>query len=283
MENFLYGKYKNLSGRSGLSGNEGIIYDFLLAKGATPQGAAAVLGNWYWESGWAPNNLENGSNSKGGVSDDEFTDMVNNGTISKEEFISSKRFGLYSKAGVEDGYGYGLGQWTALERKNALYDFAQDYATQHNKEFDIADINMQLEFFWTEITESYYATAYEAIMTETDVESATRSFMYNFEGIHTEEGSSGAKARVEKAGKMYELYLANHIIGGDGTIVAEAIEIHRHLRTNGFVYSMDWTKSVPAVDNYIDCSSYVTWVLIECGVDGFYPRNGSVVFMGFLC
>lgn len=56
---------------------------------------------------------------------------------------------------------------------------------------------------------------------------------------------------------------------GGGTIVAEAIKLHEYLRTNGYVYAQAGVCLPNENGRTIDCSSYVTWVLINAGIDGF--------------
>lgn len=60
------------------------------------------------------------------------------------------------------------------------------------------------------------------------------------------------------------------ITAGTGKIIDEAVALHKYLRENGYYYAMAGI-SVPnnTVGGSIDCSSYVTWVLINCGVSGF--------------
>ena len=57
---------------------------------------------------------------------------------------------------------------------------------------------------------------------------------------------------------------------GTGKIIDEAVALHKYLRENKYYYAMAGI-TVPnnTVGGSIDCSSYVTWVLINCGVSGF--------------
>lgn len=50
---------------------------------------------------------------------------------------------------VKDSAGYGLAQWTYWSRKEALLKYAQ------SKKKSIGDFDMQLEFLWKELSESY--------------------------------------------------------------------------------------------------------------------------------
>lgn len=63
--------------------------------------------------------------------------------------------------------------------------------------------------------------------------------------------------------------MENSSTGSTSDIVQNAIKVHKYLRENGYVYSMG-IRTIPNHENkYVDCSTYVTWVLVESGVDGF--------------
>ena len=56
---------------------------------------------------------------------------------------------------------------------------------------------------------------------------------------------------------------------GNGDIVQNAIEVHKYVREQGFEYAQAGIY-VPAENgSTIDCSSYVTWVLVNAGIEGF--------------
>lgn len=110
------------------------IWDFLLGKLGNPCGVAGLMGNLCAESGLKANNLQNTGNNDLGMSDDEFTDMMDSGAYSSF---------------VDDGYGYGLAQWTFHTRKQALLAFSLQEGTS------IGDLAMQLSFLWKELSEEY--------------------------------------------------------------------------------------------------------------------------------
>lgn len=101
--------------------NAQIIRDYLLSNGFSKAGAAGIMANIANESypAFEPSSLELRSIRKTGVSSDEFTAMVDNGTISKTEFIVSSSFGLYSGG----RYGYGLCGFTDPKVKAYLYHY----------------------------------------------------------------------------------------------------------------------------------------------------------------
>lgn len=112
------------------------IWNFCLSKGLNDCGAASLMGNLFCESGLNPKNLENTGNKKLGMTDDEYVAAVDSGVYTKEQFINDK-------------FGFGEAQWTYVTRKKALYEFAK------SKNISIGDLEMQLEFLYKELSESY--------------------------------------------------------------------------------------------------------------------------------
>lgn len=58
-------------------------------------------------------------------------------------------------------------------------------------------------------------------------------------------------------------------LGGGGTIVQEAVKLHQYIRTNGYSYGQGGVTVPNLGGRTIDCSSYVTWVLVNAGVENF--------------
>ena len=55
-----------------------------------------------------------------------------------------------------------------------------------------------------------------------------------------------------------------------GTVVQNAVKIHKQVRTSGkYSYNNGSNKPVPVEPPYIDCSSYVSWVMYESGFKDF--------------
>lgn len=112
------------------------IWDFLVGKIGNANGAAGLMGNLYAESGLKSNNLQNSFNKKLSIMDEEYTMLVDRGFY--PDFVMDKA-------------GYGLAQWTFWSRKQALLDFARAKAKS------IGDLQMQLDFLWKELNDSYQA------------------------------------------------------------------------------------------------------------------------------
>lgn len=115
---------------------EKYIWDFLMGKIGNAFGVAGLMGNLYAESGLKPNNLQNSFNKKLNITDEEYTMLVDGGFY--PDFVKDKA-------------GYGLAQWTFWSRKQALLDFARAKAKS------IGDLQMQLDFLWKELNDSYPA------------------------------------------------------------------------------------------------------------------------------
>lgn len=141
--------------------NKTQIYNFFREKGLSDIAICGIMGNLQQESGLLSNNLQNTYNSSLGLSDSDYTNLVNIGSYTREQFIT-------------DNAAYGLGQWKVENRKAELYDFAMANGTT------VDDLNMQLNFMWAEIE------AEEGLIDElnscTTVEDATYTFARDFEG-----------------------------------------------------------------------------------------------------
>lgn len=110
------------------------VYDFLLSKALTKEGACAIIGNLQAESALIPNNLEDSYSTRFGMSDEQYTIAVDNGTYTNF---------------VNDCAGYGLAQWTYYTRKRKMLDYSKRYGAS------IGDLNMQLNFLVEEFQDDF--------------------------------------------------------------------------------------------------------------------------------
>lgn len=124
-------------------------------------GTAALMGNLQSESGIIPYRLQ-GDFTSSYYKSINYTNNVNDGTISKSEFIN-------------DSKGYGLAQWTYYTRKEALYDYWQNSGAS-----SIGDITVQVGFLLQEL-QSSYPTVYSALVNATDIRSASDVVLAQFE------------------------------------------------------------------------------------------------------
>ena len=167
-----------------LSGNnnEEKAWNYFLSNGYTKKAAAGVMANIYAESGYVTGNLENDSNTKANITDEEFTSMVDSGKISQKEFSLSSTYGLYNyndndpdrglSACTKCMYGYGLAQWTWPTYKYDLYEM---YKT--NGYSSISDIGLQLEFVLVDMD----AVTKQRLNSSSSAEDAAEYYLLNYE------------------------------------------------------------------------------------------------------
>ena len=112
--------------------NDKQIWDYLMSKINNAYGVAGLCGNIKAESNYRSNNLQNTGETRLGVTDDEYTNKVDDGSYSKDSFVYDK-------------FGFGLVQHTYWSRKANLYDYCK------SKNASIADTETQLEFIINEL------------------------------------------------------------------------------------------------------------------------------------
>ena len=139
------------------------------------------MGNLYAESCLRPNNLQNTYETRLGHTDASYTAAVDSGS--------------YTKFGT-DSAGYGLAQWTYHTRKKALLAFAQ------SKKKSIGDLNMQLEFMYKELSESYKGVLADLKSAKT-VLAASNSVLTKFDraAVQSKRAEYGQKYYEKYAGK----------------------------------------------------------------------------------
>ena len=119
----------------------------------------AVLGvmcNLHAESNLTAANLEDYNNRLWDISDDIYTEEVNRKTIGKKDFLEARTVdstnGYYNEDDqwVNRDGGYGYAQFTAYDKKEALYQFAEQWfgpgGQGENYKFNIGDPVMQAHY-----------------------------------------------------------------------------------------------------------------------------------------
>ena len=139
-------------------GNDRVIWDFLKSKGLNDHAVAGIMANLYAESALNPRNLQNTYEKKLGVTDEKYTENVDNGSY--DNF-------------VKDGAGYGLAQWTYYSRKQELLDEAKVTGKS------IGDLSMQLAFFWKELQR--YKSVVNVLIGATTVREASDAMLTGYE------------------------------------------------------------------------------------------------------
>ncbi len=179
--------------RPGNTATAQTIWNFLVGKGMTEAGAAALMGNLFAESGLNSTNLQNSFESSLGYNDASYTTTVDNGSYRYKTYTDVRS--SFSR----DSAGYGLAQWTYWSRKQALYDYAKSRGTS------IGDLNMQLDFLWQELNASY-PTVVKTLTTATSVKTASDIVLTQFE--RPADQSNSVKELRANYGRAYYSYYA---------------------------------------------------------------------------
>lgn len=159
------------------------IYNCLMAEIGNPYGVAGAMGNIEAESGLRSNNLQNSVEKRLGMTDEEYTAAVDNG--------SYKNF-------CTDRGGYGLCQWTSAGRKTGLLNFAR------SRGVSIGNEDMQIEWLLHELRTSYKGVL-STLKTAKSVKEASDAFMCKFERPANQSDANKA-ARAARGMKYYEMY-----------------------------------------------------------------------------
>lgn len=172
--------------------NESYISNFLMSKIGNPYGVAGLMGNLYAESGLNFNIVERlcikrlKENGKGEWTDETYTAAVDNGTISRAEFLNP----LPNRC-----YGFGLVQWTTTTRKARLYDRAKQAGKS------IADPDVQLDYLIYEL-QTYYPAVWNTLIKATSVREASDIVLDKFEC----PADRSEAVRVKRAGYGQKYY-----------------------------------------------------------------------------
>lgn len=152
------------------------IWDRIMKTIQNPYGTAALMGNLKTESQLNSKLLESSKARKMGITSDIYTQNVDNGQYTKEDFIRDKA-------------GYGFVQWTYWSRKELLYDYARKVGKS------IGDPEMQLDYILEEELPKYYKSVFRAM------KEATKD---NFREV-----SDTIALKYEKPSNTSEEFLAN--------------------------------------------------------------------------
>ena len=253
--------------------NEEKIWNYLVGKGLSAEGAAGLMGNLYAESGLNPQNLQNTYEKKLGYTDATYTAAVDSGKY--QNF-------------VHDSAGYGLAQWTYWSRKEGLLAFAQAAGKS------IGDLETQLGYLFKELSESY-KTVLSTLKTASDVKTASNSVLLNFERpadqsdtVKTKRAGYGQKyynqyaagavsnkknggtsnMNVSEARKNFAAKAAAHMGAREGTAAHKAIidryNEHKPLAQG---YKVTYTDAW--------CATFASEIAIEAGYTDIIPTECS--------
>ena len=139
--------------------NTKAIWDRLFAAIPNPYGVAGVMGNFYAESGLRSNNLQNTYEKSLGMTDEQYTAAVDNGSYTNF---------------VHDSAGYGLFQATFWSIKESLLNYAKE------KGVSIDDRDMQVDWF-IQTMKSEYKSIWSVLTTAKTVREASDAVLLKFE------------------------------------------------------------------------------------------------------
>lgn len=135
------------------------VWDTLYQAIKNPYGVAGLMGNLQAESGINPENLQNTGEKALGMTDRQYTEAVDDGSYTNF---------------ADDGFGYGISQWTYSSRKNSLLNYAKKACAS------IGDMSMQLSFLLDELRFEYSSVWY-VLLNAASVREASDVFMLKYE------------------------------------------------------------------------------------------------------
>ena len=161
------------------------IWDALRNKGYSKAGTAGIMGNMKAESNYRANNLQNSYSRKWGISDEEYSNMVSNGSYGKDKFI-------YDKGG------YGLVQFTHNSLKRGLY--------KNTVERGIRVDNMQAQIDTVAEQLSEKKSLNNCLKTTNDINLASDRFLKEYERPKNMNKASTINARRQNSLEAYNAY-----------------------------------------------------------------------------
>ena len=168
------------------------IYQKLKAAIGNDYGVFGLMGNLKAESNLQANNLQNTYSKKLGMTDEEYTKAVDDGSYTNF---------------VKDSAGYGLAQWTYWSRKQKLLQYAQAYGCS------IGDENMQVDFMIGELMASY-PSVLNVLKTATSIREASDCVLTQYERPADQSESVKAKRAAYGEDLMKQLLEGNTITEG---------------------------------------------------------------------
>lgn len=173
------------------------VWKRLIGTIINPYGVAGIMGNIYAESGMIANRVEilclKRLKEHGKVySDESYTEAVDSGKITMEEFMHP----LPNKQ-----YGYGLCQWTSPMRKAGLYYLCR------SKNASIGDADVQIDWLLAEL-QTTYKNVLAGLKSAKSVREASDIFLTQFE-MPADTSEAIKKARASYGEKYYNEFIQN--------------------------------------------------------------------------
>lgn len=154
-----YAEVKTQTPATPTTDNAKAIWDRLYATIQNPYGVAGVMGNFHAESALKSTNLQGTYEKKLGMTDEEYTAAVDNGSYTNF---------------VQDKAGYGLFQATFWSIKESLLNYAK------SKGVSIGDRDMQVDWF-LQAMKNDYKSIWTVLTTTKTVREASDAVLLKFE------------------------------------------------------------------------------------------------------
>lgn len=232
---------------------ETIVWNWLIDRGLNQYATAGVMGNMFAESSLVPNNLQNTYEKILGMSDEEYTTAVDNGT--------------YLNFATDKG-GYGLCQWTYHTRKQGLLDLARERGTS------IADVVTQLVYLWKEMEGM---NGFIQMMNQSDsVYEATRLFMVKFEAPADQSDNAVAR-RAKYSEEIYVRNSTEHQVKSEDMGKPEEVPFLVYSLANVLNVRSEPTTKSKIVDKITDKAIKYTIVEVSgSGSDKWYKLKSGI-------
>ena len=227
----------------------------------------AIMCSIYRESRFYGNNLEGSANKQWNVTDEEYTDEINSGELTREEFdghlYHGKHYLYWSKKyqdWKEGSCGYGIVGFTS--DKAALYDYAVEWFTLGEgagKDFDISDVKMQTKFVLYQLDhDNYFKGLKEKMISAASIEDASVIWVQDYEKPASDWEWSG-KDRAKDAAWIKEK--CERLSAGGGENLAWPLP-------------MDYTRITSPFGNRVAPTAGAT--TYHKGIDIGVPENKAV-------
>ena len=169
--------------------NAEIIWKYFENKKFNPYAIAGIMGNMKAESNLLPNNLQSTYEKSLGMTDEQYTKAVDNGTYTNF---------------IHDSAGYGLAQWTYWSLKEDLYNLCKE----RNK--SISNIQCQLDCLYQQLTNNKLLGS---LNSTTSVRAASDIFLTKFERPK-DQSEKVQIARANYGQEFYNQFAGQTVRGG---------------------------------------------------------------------
>lgn len=153
---------------------EQLLWNALMEHfGGNKNAVLGIMCNLHAESRFEASNLEDSNNERWDVTDDLYTEFVNRQSINKKDFLEARirddttGYLTADNQWINLDGGYGYAQYTAYDKKEDLYQFAEQWfgpgGAGEQFKFNIGDPKMQTSFIITLLGKEQYREMNELI------------------------------------------------------------------------------------------------------------------------